>query len=177
MSQCIASVAVVGAGDCIGSAVVRGSHATANTWLPTGEKGASRRLWSQRSRLPVALAALWLNLASKTRLPIQCAYLDEAASLEVAVFIIRVAVKFSLPKTTDQLLRNVWKLACYAGFLTEREASRRMLPRARGSIFFTGVTATAMVTRLSPAPNSDFELLLKASHGSSAREASTLRVW
>jgi NAD(P)-dependent dehydrogenase (short-subunit alcohol dehydrogenase family) len=66
---------------------------------------------------------------------------DEAASLEVAVFIIGVAVKFSLPKTTDRLLRNVWKLACYAGFLTGREASRRMLPHARGSIF-SGATAS-----------------------------------
>jgi hypothetical protein len=73
MWQCIASVAVVGAGDYIGSAIVRGSHVRASTWLPAGEKGASRRLWSQRSRLPVAFAALWLNLASKTRLPIQCA--------------------------------------------------------------------------------------------------------
>ncbi len=68
MWQCIASVAVVGAGDYIGSAIVRGSHVRAR--LPAGEKGASRRLWSQRSRLPVAFAALWLNLASKTRLPI-----------------------------------------------------------------------------------------------------------
>jgi hypothetical protein len=88
------------------------------------------------------VCALWLNLASKARLPIQCAWLDEAASLAVAVFIIGVAVKFSLPKTTDRLLRNVWKLACYAGFLTGREASRRMLPHARGSIFFTGATAS-----------------------------------
>jgi hypothetical protein len=73
MSQCIASVAVVGAGDYIGSAIVRGSRARGNTWLPAGEKGASRCLWSLRSRLPVAFAALWLNLASKRQLPIQCA--------------------------------------------------------------------------------------------------------
>ena len=59
----------------------------------------------------------------------------------MAAFIMGVAVKFSLPKTTDRLLRNVWKLACYAGFLTGREASRRMLPHARGSIF-TGATAS-----------------------------------
>ena len=57
MSQCIASVAVVGAGDYIGSAIVRGSHVRA-TGLPAGEKGASRRLWSQRSRLPWCLRPL-----------------------------------------------------------------------------------------------------------------------
>jgi NAD(P)-dependent dehydrogenase (short-subunit alcohol dehydrogenase family) len=32
-------------------------------------------------------------------------------------------------------------LACYAGFLTGREAARRMLAHGRGSIFFTGATA------------------------------------
>src|SRR5258708_19976739 len=32
-------------------------------------------------------------------------------------------------------------MACYAGFLTGREAARLMLPRGRGNIFFTGATA------------------------------------
>ncbi len=33
-------------------------------------------------------------------------------------------------------------MACYAGFLTGREAARRMLVHGRGSIFFTGATAS-----------------------------------
>ena len=33
-------------------------------------------------------------------------------------------------------------MACYAGFLTGREAARLMLPRGGGSIFFTGATAS-----------------------------------
>ncbi len=33
-------------------------------------------------------------------------------------------------------------MACCAGFLTGREAARRMAPRGRGSIFFTGATAS-----------------------------------
>src|SRR4030095_5054202 len=33
-------------------------------------------------------------------------------------------------------------MACRAGFLTGREAARVMLPRKRGSIFFTGATAS-----------------------------------
>jgi hypothetical protein len=32
-------------------------------------------------------------------------------------------------------------MACFAGFLAGREAARHMLPRGRGSIFFTGATA------------------------------------
>jgi NAD(P)-dependent dehydrogenase (short-subunit alcohol dehydrogenase family) len=40
------------------------------------------------------------------------------------------------------VFRKVWELACYAGFLTAREAARLMLPRGRGNIFFTGATAS-----------------------------------
>jgi NAD(P)-dependent dehydrogenase (short-subunit alcohol dehydrogenase family) len=40
------------------------------------------------------------------------------------------------------VFRKVWELACYAGFLSGREAARAMVPRGRGSIFFTGATAS-----------------------------------
>ena len=33
-------------------------------------------------------------------------------------------------------------MACFAGFLMGREAARVMVPRQRGSIFFTGATAS-----------------------------------
>jgi NAD(P)-dependent dehydrogenase (short-subunit alcohol dehydrogenase family) len=33
-------------------------------------------------------------------------------------------------------------MACYGGFLTGREAAKYMVPRRRGSIFFTGATAS-----------------------------------
>ena len=67
---------------------------------------------------------------------------DAAAPLEVAVFNIGANVNFPLLETTERVFRKVWELACYAGFLTGREAARCMLPRGRGSIFFTGATAS-----------------------------------
>jgi NAD(P)-dependent dehydrogenase (short-subunit alcohol dehydrogenase family) len=33
-------------------------------------------------------------------------------------------------------------MACYGGFLVGREAARRMVPRANGTILFTGATAS-----------------------------------
>jgi len=36
----------------------------------------------------------------------------------------------------------VWEMACYGGFLTGREAARLMLPRGKGTILFTGATAS-----------------------------------
>lgn len=37
---------------------------------------------------------------------------------------------------------TVWRVGCYGGFLAGREAVRRMLPRGRGSVLFTGATAS-----------------------------------
>jgi NAD(P)-dependent dehydrogenase (short-subunit alcohol dehydrogenase family) len=35
----------------------------------------------------------------------------------------------------------VWRVGCFGGFLVGREAVRRMLPNARGTVIFTGATA------------------------------------
>ena len=64
------------------------------------------------------------------------------APLEVCVFNIGANVNFPILDTTERVFRKVWELACYAGFLTGREAARQMLPHGRGSIFFTGATAS-----------------------------------
>lgn len=45
-------------------------------------------------------------------------------------------------ETSGDLYEKVWRLACFAGFVTGREAIRRMLPRGRGTLLFTGATAS-----------------------------------
>ncbi|MDP6342782.1 MAG: SDR family NAD(P)-dependent oxidoreductase [Alphaproteobacteria bacterium] len=37
---------------------------------------------------------------------------------------------------------NTWRVACFGGFLAGREAARHLVPRGRGSILFTGATAS-----------------------------------
>ena len=37
---------------------------------------------------------------------------------------------------------SVWRVCCLGGFLAGREAARRMVPRNRGTILFTGATAS-----------------------------------
>jgi NAD(P)-dependent dehydrogenase (short-subunit alcohol dehydrogenase family) len=44
--------------------------------------------------------------------------------------------------TPAGMFENVWRLGCYAGFLFGREAARRMAPRGKGTILFTGATAS-----------------------------------
>ena len=67
---------------------------------------------------------------------------DAAAQLEVAVLNVGANVNFPLLDTSERVFRKVWELACYAGFLTAREAARQMLPRGRGCIFVTRATAS-----------------------------------
>jgi NAD(P)-dependent dehydrogenase (short-subunit alcohol dehydrogenase family) len=58
------------------------------------------------------------------------------------VFNVGANVSFPITETTSRVFRKVWEMACLGGFLTGREAARVMLPRGRGSVFFTGATAS-----------------------------------
>lgn len=67
---------------------------------------------------------------------------NEIAPLEVVVFNIGGNVRFPIVETTARVYRKVWEMSCFAGFLTGREAAKHMLPRGRGTIIFTGATAS-----------------------------------
>ena len=62
--------------------------------------------------------------------------------VDVAVFNIGGNVRFSITETTARVYSKVWEMGAFAGFLIGREAAKRMLPRAKGTILFTGATAS-----------------------------------
>ncbi|WP_095012757.1 SDR family NAD(P)-dependent oxidoreductase [Tsuneonella mangrovi] len=66
----------------------------------------------------------------------------EIGPLEVAVFNIGANVRFGIRETTARVFTKVWEMACFAGFLAGREAARVMVPRGKGTILFTGATAS-----------------------------------
>jgi NAD(P)-dependent dehydrogenase (short-subunit alcohol dehydrogenase family) len=41
-----------------------------------------------------------------------------------------------------QMFEDLWRVGCFAGFLTGREAARRLVPLGRGTILFTGASAS-----------------------------------
>jgi NAD(P)-dependent dehydrogenase (short-subunit alcohol dehydrogenase family) len=143
MSKCTASVAVVGAGDYIGSAIARrfareGYHVFAGR--RNGEKLAP--LVAEIEAAGGVCTGLSVDARQEEVVADFMAQADAAAPLELVVFNIGANVNFPLLDTTERVFRKVWELACYAGFLTGREAARRLLPHGRGSIFFTGATAS-----------------------------------
>ena len=62
--------------------------------------------------------------------------------IEVMVFNIGANVRFAVEATTTRVFTKVWEMACFAGFLAGREAAKVMVPRGRGTILFTGATAS-----------------------------------
>ena len=66
----------------------------------------------------------------------------EIAPIEVAVFNIGANVRFGITETTARVYTKVWEMACFGGFLMGREVAKAMLPRGRGTIIFTGATAS-----------------------------------
>lgn len=66
----------------------------------------------------------------------------EIAPIEVAVFNIGANVRFGITETTARVYFKVWEMACFGGFLMGREVAKKMLPRERGTILFTGATAS-----------------------------------
>src|SRR3546814_7578165 len=66
----------------------------------------------------------------------------EVGPVEVAVFNIGANVSFPIVETTLRVYTKVWEMECLGGFLMGREAAKHMTPRGRGTIIFTGATAS-----------------------------------
>ncbi|MEI9994061.1 MAG: SDR family oxidoreductase [Rhizomicrobium sp.] len=143
MSARHATAAVIGAGDYIGSAIARRFAAEGYTVF------AGRRTADKLAQLKASIEsgggrceARALDARKEEDV---AAFLNEAdayAPLEVCVFNPGANVNFPILETTERVFRKVWEMACYGGFLTGREAARLMLPRGKGTILFTGATAS-----------------------------------
>lgn len=137
-----ASVAVIGAGDFIGAAIAR--KFAAEGYIVFVGRRQGEKLEPLKAEIEAAGGRVFgRSLDARDEDDIS-AFLREAeaeAPLEACIFNIGANVNFPLLETTSRVFRKVWEMACYAGFLAGREAARHMLPRGRGSIFFTGATA------------------------------------
>ena len=67
---------------------------------------------------------------------------EKRGPIEVAIFNAGANFRASILDTPAEMFEKVWRLGCYAGFLFGREAARRMIARGKGTILFTGATAS-----------------------------------
>jgi NAD(P)-dependent dehydrogenase (short-subunit alcohol dehydrogenase family) len=63
-------------------------------------------------------------------------------AIEAVAFIAATRVQGAFAELTLEDFERVWRQSCLSGFLVAREAARRMLPRKRGSVIFTGASGS-----------------------------------
>lgn len=137
---------IIGAGDATGGAIARAFAAEGLTACvnrrPRGadalealaqsirDDGYQARAFPADARDEAAMISLFDQVEA------------EVGPVEVAVFNIGANVNFPIGETTVRVFTKVWEMACLGGFLMGREAAKRMQPRGRGTILFTGATAS-----------------------------------
>ena len=135
---------VVGAGDFIGSAIAR-RFAAGGFTVAVGRRNVEKLepLVQEIEREGGRAKAFALDARDEEQVEAVLAEIErELGPLEVVIFNVGANVNFSITETTSRVFRKVWEMACFAGFLTGREAAKYMLQRKRGTILFTGATAS-----------------------------------
>jgi len=66
----------------------------------------------------------------------------EVGAIEVLVFNIGANAPSSILDETARKYFKIWEMGCFSGFLTGREVALRMKERSRGTIIYTGATAS-----------------------------------
>jgi NAD(P)-dependent dehydrogenase (short-subunit alcohol dehydrogenase family) len=135
---------LVGAGDAIGAAVARRFAAEKfHVCIVRRDAAKARALVEEISAAGGCARAFGTDARQEGELQTLFDMVErEVGAIEVCLYNAGSNVNVPLVDTTESLFRKVWELACYGGFLTGREAARYMVPRGRGTILFTGATAS-----------------------------------
>lgn len=135
---------VIGAGDATGGAIARRFAAGGYTVCVTRRDAAKLEPLLQRITQAGGMAH---GFGSDARKEDEVVALVETIErdigpIEVLVFNIGANVPCSVLDETARKFFKIWEMACLGGFLNGREVARRMVTRGRGTIIFTGATAS-----------------------------------
>lgn len=138
-----ATCAIVGAGDFIGAAIAR--KFAAEGYAVFAGRRSAEKLATLKAEIEADGGVCVARKLDARKEDDVTSFLQEAdahAPLEIVIVNPGANVHFPILDTTERVFFKVWEMACKAGFLTGREAARIMLQHGRGSIFFTGATAS-----------------------------------
>ena len=135
---------IVGAGDATGGAIARRFAREGFTACVTRRQADKLEPLVQRIRAEGGQAqGFGVDARDEAATAAMVAQIErELGPIEVAVFNIGANVRFPITEMTERVYRKVWEMGALAGFLMGREVARVMLPRGRGTILFTGATAS-----------------------------------
>ena len=144
MAETRGAAILVGAGDAIGAAVARRfAEGGYTVCICRREAAKSQGLVDELRAKGHSIHAFSVDARQEAEVQKLFAEVEQSIGpIEVCLFNAGSNVNKPLIETTEKLFFKAWELACYAGFLVGREAARVMVPRGRGTIFFTGATAS-----------------------------------
>ena len=144
MSQSNEVALLVGAGDAIGAAVAR-RFAIGGYKVCIARRDAAKSSALIEELRAEGFAVHAFNVDARQEVEVEELFArveDTVGPIAVCLFNAGSNVKKPLLETTGTLFFKAWELACFAGFLVGREAAKYMLTRGRGTILFTGATAS-----------------------------------
>lgn len=135
---------IIGAGDYIGAAIAKrfaqgGFHVVMGR--RQGDKTAPL-ISAIEANGGTAQGFSWDARKEDTAIEMFAKVENEIGPVEICIFNVGGNVRFPILETTERVFRKVWEMCAYAAFMSGREAAKYMAPRQRGSIFFTGATAS-----------------------------------
>ena len=135
---------LVGAGDAIGAAVAR-RFAKGGYTVCICRRDAAKSQALVDELKAAGFGAHAFSIDARQEAEVQKLFADvenNIGPIEVCLFNAGSNVNKPLLETTEKLFFKAWEFACYGGFLVGREAARYMLERGRGTMLFTGATAS-----------------------------------
>lgn len=135
---------IVGAGDYIGAAIAkRFAKGGFTVCLARRDASKSQALIEEIQASGGTVYSYAMDAREEEQVIERYAAIEkEIGPLEIVISNAGGNVNFPIRETTERVFYKVWRMACFTGFLAGREAARHMAPRGRGSIFFTGATAS-----------------------------------
>jgi hypothetical protein len=138
-----ATAVVIGAGDFIGGEIAK--KFAAEGYIVVVGRRQPEKLEPLKAEIEAAggrVVAERLDARDEENVAAFFAMAEKTAPIEVVIFNVGANVNFPFLETTSRVFRKVWEMACFGGFLSGREGARYMVPRGKGSLFFTGATAS-----------------------------------
>ena len=135
---------VVGAGEATGGAIARRFAREGFTACVTRRNADKLKPLVEQIETAGGRARAFGSDARREDLVIELVQTIERdiGPIEVCAFNVGGNVRFPIREMTTRVYTKVWEMGALAGLLVGREVAKVMVPRHRGSIFFTGATAS-----------------------------------
>ena len=62
--------------------------------------------------------------------------------IDILIYNVGGNVRYKILETSSRVYRKVWEMCAFAGFLNSKEVLKYMIPRKKGTIIFTGASAS-----------------------------------